>query len=150
MKIFNSRYTRALLGLTFLLPLSVHAAKENVSPLAPQPTTCITSSFNMECSYTFSRVPGVFYDHTKGAEDNPSSPTPIATQDQLGIIQDCEYDTKPLPPDSQSQWQRLENHVTHLNKHGGSNESYKVIYVVRHGDSVHNAVMRAVGGQWKV
>ena len=104
----------------------------------------------MECSYKFSRVPGVFYDHTKGAEDGPPSPTPIATQDQLGIIQDCKDDTKPLPPDSQSQWQRLENHVTHLNKHGGSNESYKVIYVVRHGDSVHNAVMRAVGGQWKV
>ncbi|KAK8118330.1 uncharacterized protein PG998_002956 [Apiospora kogelbergensis] len=102
----------------------------------------------MGSNYRFSIVPHIFHNYTSGAEDSPISTPTIATRNQLGIIQGCEYDTEPSTV-SQSQWQRLEKHVAHLNKHNGSHVSYKVIYVARHGRSVHNVVMDAVGSEWK-
>lgn len=112
---------------------------------------CATPTLGMSRKYKFTTVQEIFVDYTQdGQNNNSSSPTTIATYDQLGIIEEKDYghDRKPFPPSSQ--WKRLESHVAKLNSEGGGDVLYKVIYVVRHGRGVHNVVMDAVGSQWKV
>ena len=90
-------------------------------------------------------------DYAKDVQKSPGSPGAISTYDQLGIIEEKDYDQdgNPSTPTS-SQWERLENHVAKLNRESDGHELYKVIYVVRHGRGVHNVVMDAVGPEWKV
>ncbi|KAK7946149.1 uncharacterized protein PG986_010470 [Apiospora aurea] len=104
----------------------------------------------MSRKYKFTTVQEIFVDYTKDGQNSSSSPTTIATYDQLGIIEEKDYDQDRKPsPASSSQWKRLEDHVAKLNRECDSHESYKVIYVVRHGRGVHNVVMDAVGSKWK-
>ncbi|KAK8070483.1 histidine phosphatase superfamily [Apiospora hydei] len=104
----------------------------------------------MSRRYKFTTVQEIFVDYTKDGQNSSSSPTTIATYDQLGIIEEKDYDQdrKPSPAFS-SQWKRLEDHIAKLNRECDNHESYKVIYVVRHGRGVHNVVMDAVGSKWK-
>ncbi|KAK8877073.1 phosphoglycerate mutase [Apiospora arundinis] len=113
-------------------------------------TDCATPSLGMNRKYRFTTVQEIFVDYTKDVQNSPGSPATISTYDQLGIIKEKDYDQDSNPSTApSSQWERLETHVAKLNRESESHESYKVIYVVRHGRGVHNVVMDAVGPKWK-
>ncbi|KAK8103146.1 hypothetical protein PG984_016292 [Apiospora sp. TS-2023a] len=109
---------------------------------------CATPSLGMSRKYKFTTVQEIFVDYTQDGQNSSSSPTTIATYDQLGIIEEKDYDQDRKPSSPSLQWKRLESHVAKLNSES-EDVSYKVIYVVRHGRGVHNVVMDAVGSQWK-
>lgn len=101
------------------------------------------------CRYKFSYIPGFFLDYVQAAERSPGSK--VTTQSQLGLLS-RDYDGEDSDTSqSASQWTRFESYVRHLNNHSTEGESYKLIYIIRHGFGVHNQVMERVGPQpWKV
>jgi len=102
----------------------------------------------MACNYRFSFVPGFFADYVEVAKGCPNSQ--VTTQPGLGLLERT-YDTAPFSSDDLPQWKRFTDYVENLNKHSPIGESYKLIYLVRHGLSVHNIFMDKVGHDaWKV
>ena len=50
-----------------------------------------------------------------------------------------------------TQWQRFENKVKCLNEKSSPEVQYKVLYIARHGDAVHNVATRTYGrSAWNV
>lgn len=48
-------------------------------------------------------------------------------------------------------WQRFMRHVQHLNKEDLDNKQYKMFYVVRHGQGLHDVKKEEVGrDEWNV
>ena len=110
-------------------------------------TTLIMSA----CSYRFTALPGYFVDNVAAANSSVGAkPVTARTRPNLGLIdrqyQGSDQDDKLLP------WVRFRRHVEKLNREGSlTGESYKVLFLVRHGLSVHNVVMADVGSkEWKV
>lgn len=70
----------------------------------------------------------------------------------LGLINRTYPTDATFDPDgTKEQWQRLENYVRHLNSVAKDGESYKVMYVGRHGEGWHNVEEANVGGHlWDV
>jgi hypothetical protein len=101
----------------------------------------------MASHYQFSIISGVFEDHAEIAKQ--SADNQVRTQPKLGLLHQ-KYAS--VAPDAAGlpQWERFQKHLAHLNETSPDGESYKLIYVVRHGMSVHNEVMNAVGDDWRV
>lgn len=102
--------------------------------------------------YDFTLVPGIFENYAA----RPDPKKPVTTEPLLGILTqqypfDDEHDDAATGPrEPSSQWSQLARYVRHLNRTGGGEESYKVIYLARHGLGVHNVVMKYVGSAaWK-
>jgi broad specificity phosphatase PhoE len=103
-------------------------------------------------NYKFSFVDGFFIDYVKAAEQCPGAK--VTTQPHLGIL-DREYDgERPDRPDDAQrvpQWERFTDYINRLNEHSEQGESYKLLFIIRHGFGVHNEVMEKVGSEaWKV
>lgn len=103
-------------------------------------------------AYDFSLVPGIFENYAA----RPDAKNAVATEPLLAI-QPQQYrwgggddDAAAVPRGPSSQWSQLAEYVRHLNRTSGGDESYKVIYLARHGMGVHNVVMKYVGSPaWK-
>ncbi|KAK1763394.1 hypothetical protein QBC33DRAFT_598619 [Phialemonium atrogriseum] len=93
------------------------------------------------CRFKFSYVPGYFVDSVEAAKACPSSK--LITQPNLGLLRRT-YDFEESAP-GELPWARFRNHVDALNRNSSPGESYKLLYLVRHGLSVHNIVMAKVG-----
>ncbi|KAK0625941.1 phosphoglycerate mutase [Immersiella caudata] len=99
----------------------------------------------MACSYRFSALSGYFVDNVLEASSCLGGK--LTTRPNLGLI-DRQYD--PNQPSGELPWARFRQHVDHLNQQSPPGESYKVLYLVRHGLSVHNIFMEEVGNEaWK-
>ncbi|KAI0132388.1 histidine phosphatase superfamily [Xylariales sp. AK1849] len=104
----------------------------------------------MTCQYKFSHIPGFFIDYVDAAKKCPGAK--ITTQPQLGILERAyePLDTSPTTPKDSPQWAQFAKHVQDLNKRSSNGESYKLLYIIRHGFGVHNMVMEKVGSEaWK-
>jgi hypothetical protein len=100
----------------------------------------------MACSYRFSALSGYFVDNVMAASSCLGGK--LTTRPNLGLI-DRQYDQNQPPNDLP--WTRFRRHVDHLNQQSAPGESYKVLYLVCHGLSVHNIFMEEVGIEaWKV
>ncbi|KAI1082215.1 phosphoglycerate mutase-like protein [Whalleya microplaca] len=94
----------------------------------------------MTQKFEFSPVPGFFQDYSDLAPPR----THVKTQPDLGIIPRSynEQGNGLAGATYQSQWTRLANHIKYLNeRHNPDGEYYKLVYLIRHGTSVHNVKM---------
>lgn len=58
-------------------------------------------------------------------------------------------DNAPLELDT-TQWQRFAQHLRYLNKNT-ENKQYKLLYLVRHGEGLHNVKEKEIGrAEWNV
>ncbi|KAK4140056.1 histidine phosphatase superfamily [Dichotomopilus funicola] len=101
--------------------------------------------------YRFFHVPGYFVDGPEAARACPGSK--LTTQPNLGLLE-RPYDSAPNENAAgDAPWTRFSAHVEWLNKNSPPGVSYKLLYLLRHGLSVHNVVMAKVGrdawnGHW--
>lgn len=103
----------------------------------------------MPHNYKFSAIPGFFVDYVKLGKDAPGKK--VTTQPLLGILERSYETDSDVAAETQTQWSRFACYVEHLNRHSRNGESYKLLYVIRHGLGVHNVVMEKVGSEaWKV
>lgn len=107
-----------------------------------QPTTMANHAWKYEAMHKF-------FSH----DDDPESwEFRATTRPGLGILQ-REYPTDAgIDPAHQlSNWARLRHYVKSLNKEDPENRRYKMLYIVRHGEGVHNVKEKEVGRQeWDV
>lgn len=74
------------------------------------------------------------------------------TQPKLGILDrsyptDAEFD----PNHDKSQWERLAHYVTTLNTQDAGTKKWKIFYIIRHGEGVHNVKEKEYGrAEWDV
>lgn len=97
--------------------------------------------------WTFKAQRG-FFSHD---EDTESGDTQATTQPQLGLIKreyptDAEYD----PNREKTQWERFKFYLTQLNQEDPEHKIYKLLFVIRHGQGVHNVKEEEIGREeWK-
>lgn len=107
-----------------------------------------TSEMTPRRQYTAQRG---FFSHDNDPESWDFRAT---TQTNLGLL-DRPYRTDevasgPNPPHETTQWQRFEQFVQYLNSNDG-NRQYKLLYLVRHGEGLHNVKEKEVGrAEWDV
>ncbi|KAJ5174668.1 uncharacterized protein N7482_000545 [Penicillium canariense] len=91
-------------------------------------------------SFKFSTVTGYFI------QDEPT--TDPATFDyaalNFGLISRI-YDAEPVDCQSSTQWQRFAQQIQHLNDTAGPQTKYKVLFLGRHGEGVHNVAEQRYG-----
>ncbi|KAI2467554.1 phosphoglycerate mutase-like protein [Annulohypoxylon bovei var. microspora] len=96
----------------------------------------------------YTAVPGFFLH-----DDEPEGPDFRAhTERDLGLIRRA-YETDPKfnqeRPNADS-WERFQYFVEHLNELGQGNASWKLIYLIRHGEGYHNVKEAEVGrAEWE-
>jgi hypothetical protein len=99
--------------------------------------------------YVFSYVPGYFVDSVEAAKACPESK--LTTQPNLGLLETWEASGTAPNPAGEAPWARFTRHVEWLNMDSPQGVSYKLLYLLRHGLSVHNVVMAKVGREaWNV
>jgi broad specificity phosphatase PhoE len=88
-----------------------------------------------------------FFSHD---EDPESWDFRATTRTNLGLLE-REYPTDATfdPKREQTQWQRFEHYVYELNKQNPTVKAYKMLYIIRHGQSIHNVKEKEVGrAEW--
>ncbi|KAF3009081.1 hypothetical protein E8E14_008342 [Neopestalotiopsis sp. 37M] len=100
----------------------------------------------MERQYKFTAIPGVFEDHAEIAKSAPDKM--VRTQPNLGLLHQT-YASDSSDHAQNSQWKKFARYLALLNKSCPDDTSYKLIYLIRHGSSVHNEVMKVVGDDWR-
>ncbi|KAJ5390481.1 phosphoglycerate mutase [Penicillium cataractarum] len=90
-------------------------------------------------SFKFSTVPGYFL------QDEPTTDpdTFDYSAQNFGLIPK-EYDSG-IANSHETQWQRFSRHITHLNETASPQTKYKVLFLGRHGEGVHNVAERRYG-----
>ncbi|KAI2792865.1 putative phosphoglycerate mutase [Penicillium oxalicum] len=90
--------------------------------------------------FSFSTVPGYFL------QDDPSTDPDTFDYSirNFGLIPQ-HYDSDPSGSQDQSPWQRFAQHVVHLNEIADQGTMYKVLFLGRHGEGVHNVAERRYG-----
>ncbi|CEJ56085.1 hypothetical protein PMG11_02308 [Penicillium brasilianum] len=90
-------------------------------------------------SFKFSTVSGYFL------QDEPSTDpdTFDYSSQNFGLITK-EYDSE-IANSHEIQWQRFTEHITHLNETANPQTKYKVLFLGRHGEGVHNVAERRYG-----
>ncbi|OOQ86498.1 phosphoglycerate mutase family protein [Penicillium brasilianum] len=90
-------------------------------------------------SFKFSTVPGYFL------QDEPTTDpdTFDYSSQNFGLIAK-EYDSE-IENSHETQWQRFTQHITHLNETASPQTKYKVLFLGRHGEGVHNVAERRYG-----
>jgi hypothetical protein len=73
-------------------------------------------------------------------------------QTSLGLIpRPYVSDSNSDPSSSKTQWERFFHYVQYLNQHSGSDVSYKVLFLARHGEAYHNVAEKYYGTDcWNV
>jgi broad specificity phosphatase PhoE len=84
-----------------------------------------------------------FFSHD---EDPESWDFRATTRAYLGLLErayptDAAFD----PKRERTQWQRFEHYVYELNKQGPTEKKYRMLYVIRHGQGIHNVKEKEVG-----
>jgi hypothetical protein len=110
----------------------------------------MSSSDSVEVKHTMHKFTAErgFFSHD---EDPESWDFRATTRPGLGILNrpyptDTEFD----PDNQMSQWQRLKYYVGSLNQYS-MNKQYKILYLVRHGQGIHNVKESEVGREeWEV
>ncbi|KAK7917616.1 hypothetical protein PG985_011224 [Apiospora marii] len=110
-------------------------------------------------NYEFSLVPGVFeYDYddvTKLNEEreeegkDPIPPT-LKRLPRLGLRTDFDKSTRSVHENESSPWARIRDYVDILNEEAADGANHKVIFVIRHGYSLHNYIEKGVIKRQKV
>jgi hypothetical protein len=99
--------------------------------------------------YLFSYVPGYFVDSVEAAKACLDSK--LTTQPNLGLLESWEASGTAPNPAGEAPWARFSRHLEWLNTSSPPGVSYKLLYLLRHGLSVHNVVMAKVGREaWNV
>ncbi|KAF2723066.1 phosphoglycerate mutase-like protein [Polychaeton citri CBS 116435] len=97
-------------------------------------------------SRRFTYVPG-FFEHDR-QPTGPDKGFRANTLPGLGIL-DRHYDSEIGSSDNlqtgQTQWQRFMGYLQHLNQTAPSGTSYKLLYIIRHGEGEHNVKEHEVG-----
>ncbi|KAM0264304.1 hypothetical protein ACHAQJ_000794 [Trichoderma viride] len=101
-------------------------------------------SGELMCRCKFSHVSGFFVDYAKVAYSSPS--LKVTTQPSLGLLNRT-YDSDAEQDDDSTQWQRFVRYVDFLNKQSLNGESYKLVYIIRHGLGVHNIFMETISSE---
>ena len=90
-----------------------------------------------------------FFSH----DDDPESwEFRATTRKGLGLLHraypsDAEFD----PDGKRSDWERMRQYVSSLNKEDPDKKQYKILCIIRHGEGIHNVKEREVGRQeWDV
>jgi hypothetical protein len=108
----------------------------------------MTSVFMPESKWTYTAQRG-FFSHD---EDPESWDFRATTQPNLGLIlraypTDNDFD----PSGERSAWERFEHYLRYLNLESPKDRRYKLFYLVRHGEGMHNVKEEEVGREeWNV
>ncbi|KAK4121880.1 putative phosphoglycerate mutase [Parathielavia appendiculata] len=95
--------------------------------------------------YRFSYVPDYFVDTVEAAKACPDSK--LTTQLNLGLL-DKTYNSNDVPGAhlaGEAPWPRFRRQVEWLNRNSPDGVCYKLLFLLRHGLSVHNIIMAKVG-----
>ncbi|RAL02979.1 putative phosphoglycerate mutase [Aspergillus ibericus CBS 121593] len=96
--------------------------------------------------WKFQLVPDIFVDYYEIANQSPGRK--VTTQPNLGLIDQLYGDSDALPQwqeQDQKPWERFVAYVNRLNARSPKHVSYKVLYLTRHGQGVHNDYESKVG-----
>jgi hypothetical protein len=116
----------------------------------PTPTT---RSSMPEGTWQFTAQRG-FFSH----DDDPASwEFRATTRPSLGLLErsyptdDDDGSGQPREDFAQDQWSRFQHYIRSLNREDPENKRYKLLYLVRHGQGVHNVKETEVGREeWNV
>ncbi|KAI1391601.1 phosphoglycerate mutase-like protein [Hypoxylon trugodes] len=102
-----------------------------------------TSSHTHDMIYKYSYVPDFFKNYADIADSSLNGK--VSTQPALGILEK-EYDGESANPTTNGeraqQWVRFTNYIQELNRrHINDGTSYKLLYIIRHGQGIHNVKM---------
>ena len=96
-------------------------------------------------NFVYSTVPGIFIQ----SDPNADADTVHAMQANFGLI-DRRYPSD-NPKENWMQWERLYGYVQHLNKAHRGEAEFKVLFIARHGEGVHNTIEDRYGkAAWHV
>ncbi|KAK8023631.1 hypothetical protein PG993_011697 [Apiospora rasikravindrae] len=93
--------------------------------------------------YAFTLVNGVFEDKVRTDPNNRKPPT-LIRQPQLGLKSYFDGTSNPCDKNIPQPWDRLRDYVDVLNRESNEGAKYKVIFVLRHGYSLHNYIEKGV------
>ncbi|PKS13288.1 hypothetical protein jhhlp_000059 [Lomentospora prolificans] len=93
--------------------------------------------------YKFTAVPGIFKSFAAECAADPG--LKITTQPDLAILERAYETDAPGDAENLTQWQRLAKYVDGLNRTAPEGTSYKLLYLTRHGQGVHNVMHEKVG-----
>jgi hypothetical protein len=113
--------------------------------LVPGPTTNSTMS---EATWHFTAQRG-FFSH----DDDPASwEFRATTRPSLGLLErSYPTDNNSQEGVAQDQWSRFQHYIKSLNNEDPENKRYKLLYLIRHGQGVHNVKETEVGREeWNV
>jgi hypothetical protein len=115
----------------------------------PTPTTRSNMS---EGTWQFTAQRGYF-----SHDDDPASwEFRATTRPSLGLLErsyptDDDSSSRPREDFAPDQWSRFQHYITSLNREDPENKRYKLLYLVRHGQGVHNVKETEVGREeWNV
>ncbi|KAL8852265.1 MAG: hypothetical protein Q9221_002867 [Calogaya cf. arnoldii] len=99
-------------------------------------------------AFTYSIVTGYFLQD----EDATVAENFDFMSKDFGLLKkDYKADASLDPGGEKTQWQRFEREVTRLNDEAAEGTVYKVLYMARHGQGVHNVAERKYGtAEWDV
>ncbi|KAK8070482.1 hypothetical protein PG997_010685 [Apiospora hydei] len=93
--------------------------------------------------YAFSLVDNVFEDIFRTDPNNRKPPT-LIRRPQLGLIPDFDRASSSCDKSILQPWARIRSYVDELNMKNKQGAKYKVIFVLRHGYSLHNYIEKGV------
>ncbi|KAK7946148.1 phosphoglycerate mutase [Apiospora aurea] len=93
--------------------------------------------------YAFSLIDNVFADKVRADPNNRKPPT-LIRQPQLGLMPDFDGVGSSCDKGILQPWARIRSYVDKLNRENKQGAKYKVIFVLRHGYSLHNYIEKGV------
>ncbi|KAJ5692944.1 hypothetical protein N7462_002367 [Penicillium macrosclerotiorum] len=91
-------------------------------------------------SFSFSTVTGYFLQDDPATDPDTFDYAAV----NFGLISRA-YDSTPEDHQNDTQWQRFAQHIQSLNSTAGPQTRYKVLFLGRHGEGVHNVAERRYG-----
>ncbi|KAK7973378.1 hypothetical protein PG996_007605 [Apiospora saccharicola] len=103
--------------------------------------------------YKFSLVDNVFEEQARKAPKGSPKPLTLIQQPSLGLLPNFDKGSSSFDENVPEPWARIRNYVDALNREGANNKKstespegakYKVIFLLRHGYSLHNYIEKGV------
>lgn len=99
--------------------------------------------------FKFHALPGFFVDYLEVQAQSPDRK--VTTQPLLGLVDRAYHTDGPAGSVEKTPWRRFAALVDVLNDESPEDESYKVLYLTRHGMGFHNVMEAKVGTEaWDV
>ncbi|KAF2732287.1 phosphoglycerate mutase-like protein [Polyplosphaeria fusca] len=128
-------------GVNIAIPLLFVVTLLSLTFIMRGATTLDSESGNEAFHFKYSIVKGYF----KQSEEDTDSSKFDFRKENFGLI-DRKYETDgSANEDEKGQWQRFEKFARHLNKMSKQDEQYKVLFLGRHGQGIHNVAESKYG-----